>query len=201
MQGVAYSAGVPKLWNETVDAHRTAVREAIMRTTAELAAERGPASVKMSQIAETVGIGRATLYKYFPDVDSILIAWHERHVADHLVQLTALRDRGGTPAEQLDAVLTAYAFIAFHRRRQNAEIAALVHRGEPVARAQQQLLDLFRDLLTEVGATGELQDGVVADELASYCLHALSAAGDLSSEAAVHRLVQVTMAGLRAARA
>jgi len=186
------------LWNETVDAHRTAVRDAIMRTTAELAVQHGPASVKMSQIAEKVGIARATLYKYFPDVDAILAAWHEHHVTDHLTQLTALRDQGGPPAEQLEAVLTAYAFIAFHRGRQDAEIAALVHRGEPIARAQQQLLSLFRDLLAEAAAAGALRDDITPDELANYCLHALTAAGDLPAEpAAVHRLVQITLAGMR----
>ena len=38
----------------------------------------------MSQIAEQTGIGRATLYKYFPDVEAILLAWHERQVTGHL---------------------------------------------------------------------------------------------------------------------
>ncbi|MBA2423836.1 MAG: TetR/AcrR family transcriptional regulator, partial [Actinobacteria bacterium] len=44
------------------------------------------------------------------------------------------------------------------------------------------------------------RDDVSPDELASYCLHALSAAGGLSSRAAVRRLVTVTLAGLRPAR-
>ncbi|UWE13250.1 TetR/AcrR family transcriptional regulator [Actinacidiphila bryophytorum] len=188
---------MPKLWNETVDAHRAAVRDAIVRTTADLVAERGPASVTMSQIAEAVGIGRATLYKYFPDVDAILVDWHARHVADHLEQLGAVRDEGGSPAEQLAAVLTAYGFIAFHRGRKNAEVAAVVHRGEPVARARQQLLDLFRDVLAAAAAEGRVRDDVAAEELAAYCLHALDAAGALPSPDAVHRLVAVTLTGLR----
>lgn len=71
------------------------------------------------------------------------------------------------------------------------------HRGEPVVRAQQQLIDLIRDLLTEVAETGDLRDDVAPDELASYCLHALPAASSLPSKAAVHRLVTVTLAGLR----
>ncbi|MGW0196145.1 SbtR family transcriptional regulator [Nonomuraea sp. NPDC003201] len=73
---------------------------------------------------------------------------------------------------------------------------ALLHRGEHVAHARQQIIDLFRDLLTEVAAAGGLRDDVAADELASYCLHALSAAGNLPSEAAVRRLVAVTLTGL-----
>jgi hypothetical protein len=56
---------------------------------------------------------------------------------------------------------------------------------------------MIRDLLTEGAETGELRNDVAPDELASYCLHALAAAGSLPSKAAVHRLVTVTLAGLR----
>jgi AcrR family transcriptional regulator len=188
---------VPKLWDQTIEAHRGAVRDAILATTTALVAEHGLTSVTMSQIAEQTGIGRATLYKYFPDVEAILIAWHERHVADHLTQLTELRARAGSPEQRLAAVLGGYAMICHHRGRHGGEIAALVHRGEPVARAQQQLLDLFRDLLADVAATGQLRDDIAPDELASYCLHALAAAGSLPSDSAVSRLVTVTLDGLR----
>ncbi|HET7480249.1 MAG TPA: helix-turn-helix domain-containing protein, partial [Rubrobacteraceae bacterium] len=75
---------MPKLWNETIEAHRRAVHDAILDATAVLVAEHGLLSVTMSRIAEETGIGRATLYKYFPDVEAVLLAWHERHVTGHL---------------------------------------------------------------------------------------------------------------------
>ena len=56
---------------------------------------------------------------------------------------------------------------------------------------------MIRDLLTEGAETGDLRDDVAPDELASYCLHALAAARNLPSKAAVRRLVTVTLAGLR----
>ncbi|QIN80980.1 TetR family transcriptional regulator (plasmid) [Rubrobacter marinus] len=189
---------MPKLWNETIEAHRRAVRDAILDAAWVLVAEHGLTSVRMSRIAEETGIGRATLYKYFPDVEAILIAWHERHVADHLERLVELRDRVGDAGERLEAVLEAYALICHRREHRGTEqVAALVHRGEPAARAQRQLIGLFRDLLTEVAETGVVRDDVAPDELASYCLHALAAAGSLPSEAAVRRLVAVTLDGLR----
>src|ERR671916_987131 len=104
-----YTRVVPKLWNETIEAHRAAVRDAILDTTWALVTEHGLLSVTMSQIAEQTGIGRATLYKYFPDVESILFACHERHVTEHLRRLTALVDRPGDPDQRLHAVLEAYA--------------------------------------------------------------------------------------------
>jgi AcrR family transcriptional regulator len=67
-------------------------------TTAALVHEHGLAAVTMSQIAAATGIGRATLYKYFPDVEAILVAWHERQITRHLRQLAAARDAAGTPA-------------------------------------------------------------------------------------------------------
>ncbi|MBA2455117.1 MAG: TetR/AcrR family transcriptional regulator [Nocardioidaceae bacterium] len=189
---------MPKLWNETIGAHRRAVRDAILDATAALVAEHGLASVTMSQIAEATGIGRATLYKYFPDADAILVAWHERQVAGHVERLAEVRDRAGNAVERLEAVLEAFALT--DHEHHGSELAALLHRGEHVARAQQQLSGFIRELLTEGAETGDIRTDVAPDELASYCLHALTAASSLRSKAAVRRLVAVTLAGLRPPR-
>jgi AcrR family transcriptional regulator len=192
---------VPKLWNETIEAHRAAVRNAILDTTVALVSEHGLTSVTMSQIAEEAGIGRATLYKYFPDVEGILLAWHERQVTGHLEHLAEVRDQAGDASKRLEAVLEAYALIQHKLRLAHAtELAAFLHRDEQVARAQQQLRDMIRDLLTKGAETGDVRDDVAPEELASYCLHALAAAGSLPSKAAVRRLVTVTLAGLRPTR-
>ena len=191
---------MPKLWTETIEEHRRAVRDAALDTTAALVAERGLASVTMSQIAAATGIGRATLYKYFPDVEAILAAWHQRQVARHVEQLATVRDQAsGGPGRRLAAVLTAYAAITHHRPH-GTDLAAAVHRGEAIATAQRQLLGLFEDLMTDAAKTGGVRADVPPAELASYCLHALQAASSLPSEAAVRRLVTVTLAGLRLPR-
>ena len=188
---------VPRLWNETIEAHRAAVRDAILETTAALVAEHGLLSVTMSRIAKEIGIGRATLYKYFPDVEAILFAWHERQITGHLEHLAEVRDQAGDAGERLEAVLGAYALISHESHgHHDAELAAFLHRGEHAARARRQLHDFIRDLLTEGAKTGDLRDDVAPDELASYCLHALAAASSLPSKAAVRRLVTVTLAGL-----
>ncbi len=192
---------VPKLWNETIEAHRRAVRDAILDTTAALVAGHGLLSVTMSQIAEKTGIGRATLYKYFSDVGAILFAWHERQISGHLEYLVEVRDQAGDTDERLEAVLEAFALISHeHHGHHDTELAAFMHRDKQVARAQRQLRDMIRDLLTEGAKTGDLRDDVAPEELASYCLHALTAASSLPSKAAVRRLVTVIMAGLRPPR-
>jgi AcrR family transcriptional regulator len=163
--------------------------------------EQGLFSVTMSQIAERTGIGRATLYKYFPDVEAILLAWHQRQIASHLDELADARDRAGPADERLRAVLEAYARITRESHgHHDSELAGFLHRDDRVAGAQQQVRDVLSDLLAEVAATGDIRDDIPPDELASYCLHALSAARSLPSQAAVRRLVTVTLAGLRPQR-
>lgn len=193
-----YTEMMPKLWTETIEAHRRTVREATMDTAAALVAEHGLASVTMSQIAEETGIGRATLYKYYPDIESILVAWHQRQITGHLQQLAEARDQAGDPRERLEAVLQAYALISHQSRgHHGTELAALMHRGDHVKHAQRHLNDFIRDLVAEGAKSGDLRDDVAPDELATYCLHALTAASSLPSKAAVHRLVQVTLTGVR----
>jgi AcrR family transcriptional regulator len=187
---------VPKLWEETIEAHRSAVRDAILDTAGALIGQRGLRSVTMSQIAERTGIGRATLYKYFADVDAILLAWHERQVADHLGQLAQVRDRAGeTAGARLKAVLEAYALISHEQHR--GELADALHRGRHVAHAQDQLRSFLGELIAEGARTGEIRDDVPAGELASYCLHAVSAAAGFRSKAAVGRLATVIIDGLQ----
>ena len=185
---------VPKLWNDTIEEHRRGVRDAILETTATLVTKLGLANVTMSRIADETGIGRATLYKYFPDVHAILIAWHEHQVASHLVQLKAVRDRAGAADERLADVLEAFALISHERHP--SELVALLHRGEHVARAHEQLTQFVRDLIAEGAKAGIFRDDIAPQELATYCLHALTAASSLPSKPAVRRLVKVTLAGL-----
>jgi len=182
------------LWSETIESHRRAVRDATLDATAALVVEHGPAGLTMSQIARETGIGRATLYKYFPDAEAILVAWHERQITRHLEQLAKVRDQAGDARSRLAAVLEAYALMSHGHH--SSELATLMHRGPHVVAAQRQLHEFIRALLIEGAATGGLRGDVAPDELATYCLHALTAASTLPDPPAVRRLVAVTLAGL-----
>ncbi|MCA2222482.1 TetR/AcrR family transcriptional regulator [Nonomuraea aurantiaca] len=190
---------MPKLWNETIEAHRRTVHGAILDATVELVRGRGLLAVTMSQIAEKTGIGRATLYKYFPDVEAILLAWHGRMVAGHLEHLAQAGEREGDAGRRLEAMLETYALMHQRMARHGfaPDLVALLHRSEEVGQAQQRLHAMLRDALADAGRAGQVRDDVPADELVLFCLHALEAATVLPSEAAVQRLVTVTLAGLR----
>jgi AcrR family transcriptional regulator len=171
------------------------MRDAILEAAAVLANESGATKVTMTQIAERTGIGRATLYKYFDDVQAILIAWHEKQMAGHFEELEVARDSAGDASERLESVLETYALLTFQHH--GKELVALLARGEHAARANEQFLAMLQTLLQEGAKRRLLRDDVPARELASYCMHALAGAATLPSRAAVRRLVAVTMAGLR----
>ena len=191
------------MWDETIEEHRRSVREATLDTTAALVAERGLRAVTMSEIAERTGIGRATLYKYYPDVETILAAWHQRQISHHLAHLSQARDSAGTPTDRLEAVLTAYAHIQrervrhHHDRPHGRELAVLVHSDPQLDEAQRALHDMIRHLIIDAVASGTVRDDIPPNELAEYCIHALEAAGHAPSEKSVTRLVTLTLAGMQ----
>lgn len=188
---------MPKLWNDSIEAHRRAVRDATLNATLALVTQRGLASVTMSEIAEKAGIGRATLYKYFPDVGSIMLAWHQQQIAGHMRQLVEIRDGTGGALERLEAVLHAYAEISQHSRGLlDRVLTVFLHRDKRVALAQRQLQDLVRDLLVGAAKVGDVRSDIPPDELAAFCLNAILAASSLAPGVAIRRLVTVILAGL-----
>lgn len=191
---------MPKLWNETIEAHRHAVRQAILEAAWALVSEQGLASVTMTQIAERVGIGRATLYGYFPDVQAILLAWHEQQVAQHIAQLSELPDRPGRAGERLDTALETYAMLRHRQQHHCPDLVASLHGGKHVADAQQQVINLIQGLIEEAVISRHVRDDILPGELAAYCAHTLAAAGSLPSQAAVRRLLTLVRSALRPQR-
>jgi AcrR family transcriptional regulator len=189
---------VPKLWTRTIETHRREVVDAILETTAALVAEHGLRAVTMSQIAEETGIGRATLYKYFPDVESILVSRHERQFAARIAHLVQLRNQADDPGRALESVLRALATHMHEGARHGygSDLHALVHQEQHVKGIEQQLRRFVRDLIAEAAKSGQVRADIPPDELASYCLHALSAATNAASKPAVRRLVDLTLTGL-----
>ena len=155
----------------------------------------------MSQIAERAGIGRATLYKYFPDIEAMLHAWHRRQVERHLNQLHEVRDQPGAPGERLQRVLECYAFIqharAGHESGGSEGGAADLHGADHVGRAERRLATFLREVVKQAAGAGAIRDDISPDELVRYCLRSLGAARGAASKAAVRRLVAVTLDGLR----
>jgi AcrR family transcriptional regulator len=185
---------VPRLWEASVDAHRESVRAAAVATAAELATRHGIRAVTMSAIAREAGISRATLYRYFADVDSILMAWHEHHVGEHLGALSRMASGPQPAGKRLRAVLEA--LTAFELSRPGGEVAERLHASTHVSQASARVDVLLAALLRDCAEEGAIRGDVAPAELALYCRHSLRAARHLSSRAAVQRLHTVICCGL-----
>lgn len=193
---------VPKLWKDTVAEHRRDVRVAIYEAAWSLASERGVRGVTMGAVAERAGIARATLYKYFNGVDEVLVAAHEDHVTEHLVQLEAARSSAKSAGEGVRRVLAGYAQICFHRGQTRArDLHNLLHSGEQHEQSESRLQALFAESVADAQRAGEVRSDLPAGELAAFCVSALAAAGDLSSRAALDRLVSLVWESLHRGKA
>ncbi len=188
---------MPKIWADTIDSHRRQVNQAILNATAELIAEHGPLSVNMSAIAERVGIGRATLYKYFPDVESILVAWHGREFAEQLSRLQTLSEADDVTFEDVAELVCAQR--RNHPHRKGADVLGTF--GHTLAGAEgaidgaieRQIVAVLTGLLTRLVQRNAVRDDQDPELLARWLLHAAHAPGDLDDRA-VSQLVSDSLA-------
>jgi AcrR family transcriptional regulator len=184
---------MPKLWDDTIEAHHDAVSAAIFEATSLLVAEHGLAALSMAGIAQAAGIGRATLYKYFGDLDALLSAWHQHVVHGHLQVLADVRDAAGSPGDRLATVLAAYVEI---QRAHGAHASAAQLHGEPHMRhAHGHLHRFIRDLIANAAAHRAARTDIAADELARFAIAAAAAAAGQGKPAA-SRLVELILATL-----
>src|SRR5690348_10128663 len=93
---------------ERADAARNRAR--VLDAAARLFAEKGAGDTTMDDIARAAGVGRATLYRRYPDRASIALALldeHERALQERLIRGEPPLGPGAPPAERLAAFYRA----------------------------------------------------------------------------------------------
>jgi AcrR family transcriptional regulator len=93
---------------ERADAVRN--RERILRAARRLIGKRGVREVTLERVAKEAGVGRATLYRRFPDRSSLLLALldeHERRLQDQILEGDPPLGPGAPPGRRLMAFAEA----------------------------------------------------------------------------------------------
>jgi AcrR family transcriptional regulator len=92
--------------------------DAILQAAARVFAERGFARGTTNRIAERAGVSIGSLYEYFPNKESILVALVERYMDEGMTRIDRLLGRSLAESRDLSAVLRGLvcAMLDFHRR-------------------------------------------------------------------------------------
>lgn len=167
-------------WEATLDAHRTHQRDVIHRAAVALATEHGVAGVGMAEVARRAGISRATLYKYFNNVEDILASYMISEVeGEHRLleeRLAAMESPMARLREVLGHLLTYFsspehlsASTVIGHGQFSPEVAARV--GAAMGRVHQ----MVRDEVVAAADLAELRSDVDPDVLAEVFQHLLTA--------------------------
>jgi AcrR family transcriptional regulator len=86
----------------------------IIHASFALIGEHGFGGVTMSQIAETAGVARQTLYNHYADIDSIVAATIKRHNSESIGLLDASLQITNSPIDRLEQMVRHFASIGAH---------------------------------------------------------------------------------------
>jgi AcrR family transcriptional regulator len=186
---------MPKLWSETIQEHRSAVHDAILDATARLVRLHGVTGLTMTALAETAGVGRATLYRYVPDTASAIGAWQQREISRHLGALRRIAAES-TAEARLENVLGTYAHIRSHRHGGGPDAEQLHAQGR-LAPATAELRELLVGIIADDAAAGRARADVPPEQLAAYAVAAIGAAAAMPDPGAVGRLVDLVLRSIR----
>jgi AcrR family transcriptional regulator len=193
-------------WNETVAGHRDRQRQRIVESTMALVSEHGLSDVTMAQVAKQSGIGRATLYKYFPGVEEIVAEHVLQTVRSHHDVLERAVEGVEDPVDAIRACLTIlleYFGTEGHRSASTAvnpeQFSPEV--GRDVREAFARMHGLLTDLVVDARRAGRLREDVDAHFTAQLLYQMLAAgraavvAGRMTAGEAVERIMEQFLHG------
>ncbi|MBM7517724.1 TetR/AcrR family transcriptional regulator [Nocardioides nitrophenolicus] len=96
---------MPRITGASIAEHVAAQEAAVVAAAQRLFAERGVAAVTLGDIAAEVGLGRTSLYRYFPTKGHILQVWFDREMDPLLARAEAVVAEHGATVEALHAWL------------------------------------------------------------------------------------------------
>lgn len=134
----------------------------IIRATVELMTQHGFDGTTMKQIARAAELGDATIYKYFPSKEKLVMAYFEQAVADALEQMSRTKGQDSFTLQErmqllidslLEILLADREFVAVARRL--IERTPMLLLGEALP-GKLALKAAFIQMLEQAETTGEI---------------------------------------------
>ncbi|MDQ2677683.1 MAG: TetR/AcrR family transcriptional regulator [Actinomycetota bacterium] len=201
---------VASTWDDTVSEHRDRRRQSIIDATMALVAERGMTDVSMADVAKAAGIGRATLYRYFPGVEEIVAERVLGTVRTHHSTVESAIEQQDDPVEAIRVslrILLEYFASDGHR-----SVSARVNPdqfspevGRAVHDAFAELHAVLTQLVVDAQRAGSLRSDIDAAFTAELLYQMLSAGrtavvqGRLGHEDALEQIMRQFLHGAGAA--
>jgi AcrR family transcriptional regulator len=162
---------------ERADAARNRAR--VLAAAERLFATKDVRQVTMDEIARAAGVGRATLYRRFPDLPSIAVALldqHESELQEHILRGPPPLGPGAAPGERLAAFYTA--MVGLLERHLHLALGAETGKARFATGAYGFWRAHVRMLLTEAGVPDpegfvDAALAPVAPEVYEYTRHTL----------------------------
>lgn len=135
-------------WQQARLAHRDHQAASIAASALSLITQHGAPALSMSAIAKAADVSRQTLYRYYPDVDAVLVGIAEL-VASHDEDFEQFVAQEQNPRSQLDLIARTVAGRGHSEHAAAALVAVLPPEGRDIlaqheARAARLLSEVLR---------------------------------------------------------
>ena len=138
------------------------IRQKIILTAVDMFSEKGFDATTMKQIAREVGIGAATIYKYFPNKDKLIYAYYAL-VADNTVQqfINEKELDDYSLQEKLQLLIDIYLNNFLPNREFVTDSIKMIMQSpsilfKDVTPVREEFVDVIHNLLTEAEQSGEI---------------------------------------------
>lgn len=149
---------MPKISARTLVEHRAETVDRLLAAFGDLLMSKGYDGLSLADVAAAAGLARTAIYNYFPDRETLLVAWTDREVQRTLEVLLEALEEADSHAEKL-RVFVRLQLESFATRHlpPGQEVAQFLGQEthERFARHIAPLEDVLRDLIVEGVGTGE----------------------------------------------
>jgi len=193
---------------KTTKSKQQQTQRLILQAAVDLMTEHGFDGVSMKQISRAAGIGDATIYKYFPTKEKLVLGYFEQSVNDAIAATLATKDFDSYMLQErlqrlvdalLEILLTDREFVAVARELAGKSPTLMMGDSLPGKLAIKQQVGAFLDAAETAGSIAPcdfkpLIGGLFADYLLAVIVYWLNDSSDEFSDTT--RLVDLTLAVL-----